>query len=65
MLLSPETVSAKTIWRIIIAGIGMTFGLLCRSNRYKVLVWQYCACFRGLLEIGPVESTVETCVSPY
>ena len=61
MLLDPTGFRDKCIQRMLIAGVSMSFGSLCQNKRYKVLVWQYCASCRGLLEIG----SVKTCVSPY
>ena len=52
------------VWKLIIVGLVMTLGTLCRSRRYKRAAWQYCASFRGLLEIGGVETTVSD-LSPY
>lgn len=61
MFLDPHGFKPMCVPRIIIAGVSMAFGQLCQNKRYKMLVWQYCASCRGLLEIG----TIKTCVSPY
>ena len=61
---APDAASLMDAWKLIIVGCSAGLGFVCKSPRYKVLVWQHCASCRGLLEVG--DTKLYDCdLSPY
>ncbi|KAH8082902.1 hypothetical protein JL720_8410 [Aureococcus anophagefferens] len=61
---APDAASLMDAWKLVIVGCSAGLGFVCKSPRYKVLVWQHCASCRGLLEVG--DTKLYDCdLSPY